>query len=280
MLKGLPASGKSTYARKLADDGYVRVNKDDLRAMLHNGKWSKWNEEQVLDMRNAIIYDTLARGQSVVVDDTNFAIKHKEVLQVIARETGATFETKFFDVPVEECIKRDLARPNSVGERVIRSMYNKYLKPAPLPSGYNPDLDDVIMCDIDGTLAHIDDRLPSPRSPYDWDRVGEDCVDGAVKWLVNQVFPRAHYMFLVSGRKELCREASEEWLSKNRINYNKLFMRHSGDDRDDTIVKKEIYEKYIKDKYNVLFVLDDRNKVVDMWRQQGLKCLQVAEGDF
>jgi predicted kinase len=65
MLKGLPASGKSTYAKKLAQDGYVRVNKDDLRAMLHAGKWSKINEKQVLATRDQIVRDSLFAGKSV-----------------------------------------------------------------------------------------------------------------------------------------------------------------------------------------------------------------------
>lgn len=57
-------------------------------------------------------------------------------------------------------------------------------------------------------------------------------------------------------------------------------MRPEGDIRKDSIVKREIFENYIRDYYNIQFVLDDRNQVVEMWRSLGLKCLQVAEGDF
>jgi hypothetical protein len=57
-------------------------------------------------------------------------------------------------------------------------------------------------------------------------------------------------------------------------------MRKTDDNRKDCIVKKEIYETFIKDKYNVLFVMDDRNQVVNMWREQGLTCFQVADGNF
>jgi len=57
-------------------------------------------------------------------------------------------------------------------------------------------------------------------------------------------------------------------------------MRSQGDTRPDEIVKREIYEEHIKPLYNVDFVLDDRNKVVKMWRSLGLKVLQVAEGNF
>jgi hypothetical protein len=58
-----------------------------------------------------------------------------------------------------------------------------------------------------------------------------------------------------------------------------LYMRQDGDFRRDDIVKQEILDKYI-DKDRVLFVLDDRDQVVDMWRRNGLTCFQVAEGDF
>jgi hypothetical protein len=57
-------------------------------------------------------------------------------------------------------------------------------------------------------------------------------------------------------------------------------MRKQGDFRRDSIVKKEIYDNDIKGKFDVEFVLDDRQQVVDMWREIGLKCLQVAPGNF
>ena len=57
-------------------------------------------------------------------------------------------------------------------------------------------------------------------------------------------------------------------------------MRKEGDNRPDEVVKEEIFNENIRGNYSVRFVLDDRSKVVDMWRQLGLKCLQVAEGDF
>ncbi len=57
-------------------------------------------------------------------------------------------------------------------------------------------------------------------------------------------------------------------------------MRQEGDTRKDVLVKQEIYEREIKGRYNVLFVLDDRQQVVDGWRALGLTVFQVAPGDF
>ena len=57
-------------------------------------------------------------------------------------------------------------------------------------------------------------------------------------------------------------------------------MREEGDRRKDNIVKYEIFNKFIRDKYCVNYVLDDRNQVVEMWRKLGLRTLQVADGNF
>jgi predicted kinase len=274
MLKGLPASGKSTHAKELAASGWVRTNKDDLRAMLNDSNWSKSNEAAVLRLRDFIVLDALKRGKNVVVDDTNFAPIHEETLKKLAQDNKAGFEVKFFDTPLEECIKRDLKRPNSVGERVIKKMYNDYLKPAPAVYTAPEGAQYAVICDIDGTLAHMTDR-----SPYDWSRVDEDTVDRVVRSIFNgQLGVRK---ILLSGRDSVCREATERWLYLNSVDYDDLFMRAEGDNRKDSVVKRELFDEHIRDKYNVLFVLDDRNQVVDMWRDElGLKCFQVAPGDF
>lgn len=279
MLKGLPASGKSTYANKLAESGYVRVNKDDIRAMLHAGKWSKDNEDQVLRVRDFIIVDALKNGQSVVVDDTNFAPKHIARLKELASGVnGCTFETKFFDVTPEEAIRRDLKRPNSVGADVIMKMYNQYLAPPKIEYIPPPGKPHAIIVDIDGTLAHIKKiNGKDGRSPYDWHKVGEDELDVTIAEIVESY---GDAVLLVSGRDAVCRKQTEDWLAENDIIYEELFMRPEGDNRKDVQIKLEIYINYIKDNYQIDFVLDDRNQVVELWRRIGLKTLQVAEGDF
>lgn len=129
----------------------------------------------------------------------------------------------------------------------------------------------AIMVDIDGTLAHMKNR-----SPFDWKRVGEDDVDEVIA----SITQKYSHVVIMSGRDEVCRRETEEWLNKNSINYTKLVMRPKNDNRADNIVKWELYNQYVKPYFDITFVLDDRNKVVKMWRDNGLKCLQVAEGDF
>lgn len=60
---------------------------------------------------------------------------------------------------------------------------------------------------------------------------------------------------------------------------NELLMRPKKDNRKDSVIKKELFDK-IKDKYNIQYVFDDRDQVVEMWRELGLTCLKVADGNF
>ncbi len=275
MLRGLPASGKSTFAQGLVAQGYVRVNKDEFRAMLHGGAWSKAHEKQVLRLRDLVIADALSHGQNVVVDDTNFAAVHEQRLRELAAQHGAEFaiDDQFLAVPLEECIARDLKRLNSVGEQVIRKMYRQYIATPVEPYPFDMALPLVVLCDIDGTLA----LMRSGRSPYDWKRVGEDELDVVVSCNLNYL---PHKVILLSGRDAVCRAETEQWLALHGVQYEALLMRPVGDMRKDAIVKRELFDQHIRGKYNVLCIFDYRNQVVEMWRAMGLKVLQVAEGDF
>src|SRR5258706_3811817 len=110
-LKGLPASGKSTFAKELIDkepNVWKRVSKDDLRAMLDHGKWSGKNEKFIVGARNLLICGALEKEYSVISDDTNLNSSHEEFLRSIATKYDADFEIKdFTDVGVDECIRRD-----------------------------------------------------------------------------------------------------------------------------------------------------------------------------
>jgi predicted kinase len=286
MTVGLPASGKTTWVLdklKESPGAYKRVNKDDLRAMLDGGKWSRDNEKFVLSVRDGIIESALGSGKHVIVDDTNLAPKHEERLRQLAKQHGAAFEiVDFTHIAVEECIERDRKRQNYVGEKVIRDMWRQFLAPKLPVVAYDPDLEDCILIDIDGTSG-----IMNGRGPFEWTRVGEDLPNRPVSDLLRMLtcVPETEWIF-VSGRDECCRVETELWLARHfgtdrpSSPFLALFMRPVDDMRDDRIVKREIYEREIQGKYNVLFVLDDRNKVVEQWRAMGLPCFQVAEGNF
>lgn len=279
--KGLPASGKTMAAKAFVDKHFntvKRVSKDDLRAMLDNGRWSKDAESFVILARNALVTLALDRGKSVIIDDTNLHPKHRLAMDNIAGNQPVLTEVEevdFTDVDVEECIKRDQKRINYVGEKVIRKMYNQFLAPKVEKVEYNPELSSAIIVDLDGTLC-----LHNGRSPYATELCDRDLLNTAIyNLIVNQV-EQGHYLILVSGREDKYRDLTEQWLGRYRIPWGFLYMRPTGDKRRDDIIKKEIFDREIRNKYNVLFVLDDRDRVVRLWRSLGLTCLQVAEGSF
>jgi hypothetical protein len=143
----------------------------------------------------------------------------------------------------------------------------------------------AIIVDLDGTLAHHDDR-----DIHDNPRVEEDVIDPAVYLLVANYSIGvqepgtgehiAYKILIVTGRWETFREETARWLDHWGIQYEQLYMRRDGDYRPDYIIKREIYETAIQGNYRVDLVLEDRNSVVKMWRELGLKCFQVADGDF
>jgi predicted kinase len=283
ILKGLPASGKSTHAKELAKDGnWKRVNKDDLRAMLDNGVHGKANERFVCAVRDLIIVEALAAHKNVVVDDTNFNPIHEENIRHLVASFKPDIEVKLIEATVEECIERNAKRANGVPEHVIRAMYNKYLKPKDtlntvIANQYKaPEgTPKTLLVDIDGTLAHM-----TGRGAHDYHRVYEDELDFVVASIVQRYKDDGYTIVILSGRNDGCKDVTEQWLQDKKVPYDLLLMRKEGDFRQDAIVKQEIFDAYVRDKFDIEFVLDDRNQVVKMWRDNGLKVLQVADGDF
>ena len=275
LLKGLPASGKSTYAKELLKEGnWVRSNKDDLRNLLHGGKWSHNNEAEVMKVRDSIVEMALEAGKNVVVDDTNYAPVHEAKMKELAKKYKAEFEVKEFDTDVETCIERDIHRgEKAVGEQVIRRMWRQHV--APRQERHVGDGNPAVIFDIDGTLA-----IKSDRSPFAWERVGEDTLEENVLLLL-EMFKAANYEILVfSGRDEVCKEETEKWLLRNGITQiSELRMRTKDDNRKDSEVKREFYDE-LKDRYDIKYVVDDRLQVCRLWWELGLCLLKVGDPDL
>lgn len=136
------------------------------------------------------------------------------------------------------------------------------------------DLPEAVICDLDGTLA-----LLNSRDPYDATTCGNDQVNTPIEELLRLNANDGKVILLVSGRQDTWREQTEDWLNQHDIPYDELWMRKAGDFRQDTIIKREIYEAEIKDKYNVSFVLDDRLQVCRLWYSLGLMILRVGDPD-
>lgn len=278
MLSGLPASGKSTYAKSLVESGgnWVRVNKDLIRTTLHFDKWSGRNEDITQQVEIAMAIAALNSGRNVIVDDTNLSERHRNLWSGVAKDTGHTFETKSFtDVSWLECVNRDATREKKVGAHVIINMALQY--------NLFPSMKDIIVCDIDGTIADGSHRVHHLKTtPKDWKKYFSLLhLDSPIVDVISDVTTDSHelgaHVILVSARPEDYREETIEWLNKHDVTYDALVMRRSGDSRDDDIVKEEIYNKYLK-QYNILKVYDDRPRVIRMWKSKGLEVVDCGDG--
>ncbi|WZB38362.1 polynucleotide kinase [Mycobacterium phage Bazzle] len=301
-MRGYPGSGKSTRAREIADaTGAVVVCRDDLRMMLHGTYFSgkKELEDEVTVAERAQVSAFLKAGISVVVDATHLEPSYLRKWAKMASQYGAEFKRVDIETPASYCIVNDFKRGEDGGRTVGAEVINRMAKRHPIknwpniqaPPTFDPKpvewikgLPEAIIVDIDGTVAHM-----AGRSPYDYTQVHTDTVDENVRWLVNHMYelgdPGCRVLF-VSGRDDSCREATEQWLWDSGISYDELHMRPTGakDERGnklpDYLVKYDLFNQNIRGKYNVRFVLDDRDQVVNLWRSLGLKCLQVQPGDF
>jgi predicted kinase len=291
ITRGLPGSGKTSWAKQ--QGGAVRVNRDDLRRMMHGGRLGLgWAEVQVTVAQRAQIEAMLRAGVNVISDDTNLRARVVRELAELALACGAEVVVRdFTDVPLEECLARDAAREGDehVGEEAICGMHRRYLAgrrlPLPLPELaparpviYVPPegAPSAVLVDIDGTVAIMDGR-----SPYDMARVADDIPHRSVITAVRAMHAAGHQIIFCSGRSDDARTATEAWLERHvGVPYVALHMRAFDDQRKDSVVKAEIFEREIREKYHVVGVFDDRAQVVRMWRSLGLTVFHVAEGNF
>jgi predicted kinase len=276
---GLPGSGKSTWTRSQVEqhpDRYKRINRDDLRSMVDNGKYSSGREKYIRQAELALAEMFLLNGYTVIVDDCNLSQSAKAMWQEFAKKHNAIVEIQdFTHVSLEECIERDRKRPNYVGEQAIRRMHRQFLETKPTPPVYDPELPDCIIVDLDGTLALFDrDKV----SPYDRD-FSKDEINEAVRDLIWHHGDTDTAIFLFSGRKDTFREQTMTWLENNRIPHYHLHMRKADDTRKDAVIKEEMYNEHINGKYNVITVIDDRLQVCRMWHRLGLPLFRVGDPD-
>ena len=146
----------------------------------------------------------------------------------------------------------------------------------------------VILCDVDGTLANTEHREhflnARPKRWKDYLKAANhDTTYEDIVWMVKLFKKAGCTILIVTARSEDERNQTKEWLDNIaglRGVYDKIYMRGSRDYRDHTVVKRELLDDIRLDGYDPSMVLDDHNGVVKMWRDVGLRCLQVQYGDF
>lgn len=302
-LRGIPGCGKSTLAKEMLgenpDGSIVRINNDEIVGMLFAANWRRQpGIAELLQATRESLLKTYLQSplvETIIIDNTNLQMRTVSSIQKIAHRFGARFvvDDSLLHVPIETCIERDALRAVPVGEDVIRRMAKDAAKLGPWKSPnyevpviekYKGDksLRPCYIFDIDGTLA----LNVNGRNMYDETRVNEDAYNQPV-WIILQSVLAAQLdlgtkVIFMSGRHEGCRADTEKWLKGNVDGIDvELYMRADGDGRPDFIVKYELFQQHIAGKYKVLGCFDDRDQVVDLWRNKlGLPTLQVADGDF
>lgn len=143
-----------------------------------------------------------------------------------------------------------------------------------------------VIFDIDGTIANCEHRLHWVRiKPKNWPAFNRAMKDDTphwdIVWMLRSWYGDGITILIASGRSEDDRIVTETWLKDvAKVSYERLYMRASKDYRSDNIVKSEILDQMRADGYNPTIAVDDRNSVCQMWRARGIRCLQVAPGDF
>ena len=163
-------------------------------------------------------------------------------------------------------------------------------------------MQNAIICDVDGTVALMNGK----RSPFEYHKADQDEPN---KPVINTVLALKDFynckLIMLSARENVLlntsstdnkwshkyvnekyndlEELTSDWLNTylGKDSWDMLLMRPKGEYRKDCYVKYDMYNNLIKGYFNVILVFDDRNQVVDMWRN-GLKlqCFQVADGNF
>lgn len=296
LMVGISGSGKSTQAKKLAEQTKaVIVSRDKLREMLFGytesnvksyyeaTKEDLWKKEQLItNHQNDIIFTALKNNQNVIVDNTNLQLKY--IKEFIKKFHKYEIECCLVECELEEAIVRDKNRVRVVGEVVIKKQYEDLQKlkqsfdfktytPQPITIFNDPSKKPCVIFDIDGTLA-----LKGDRNAFDWKNVGNDDINIPVLELYRSL-KTVFDIIICSGRDIVCKYETQIWLQKYNIEYKKLYMREKNDTRPDWVVKQEMWEQICKD-YYIEFMVDDRNQVVEHARDLGFTVFQVAEGNF
>lgn len=296
VLRGLPASGKTTWTLQRihrAPTGRIaRINNDDLIASIYPTNQPGIRIPGITDFLTQTRLDLLHRLlnldiDEIIIDNTNLHTGTVLGLEHATVEHGATFivDDRFLRTPIDVCIARDQTRTHPVGEQVIRKMARQATRLTPWqhsaqpfpPITQNPELPGCVIFDIDGTLAH---KHPD-RDIYDGTLAHLDTPDEHVTRYARHLIAGGEVdVVIVTGRDARHRDITEQWVATHITPGLPLFTRAAGDNRRDSIIKREILERDILPNWYVHHAIDDRKQVTHMWRQSGIPCWHVAEGDF
>ena len=139
----------------------------------------------------------------------------------------------------------------------------------------------IVLVDMDGTLSDCTHREHHTQSkPPNWPAffrgMGDDPPNASIVELTRRL-ATDHDILIVTGRPQEFLGETLEWLTRNGIAPAEIWMRREGDHRPDFVVKREVLDHIPRER--IVFVLDDRERVCDMWDREGLVCYRVKQGE-
>ena len=245
---GLIASGKTTWSKQYVKDNpnTYRVSRDDLRFMTTDYQYTPENEKNIDKIYKSIIENLLMNtNKDIICDEQNLNRERREEFKkwILSIDSNIEFIEKEFPITLGEALERDRKRDFSIGEKVIKSTWRKYEISLKAMSEkhkpkyeFNEGLPYCCLVDIDGTISNS-----YQRRIFDY----KECInDELIKPVADILYKYQAYnipIIFLSGREEICRKETEEWLIKFGFYPRFLYMRKEKDYRDDTIVKSELF---------------------------------------
>lgn len=292
LMVGPPGAGKTTFAKKYVLEGFTYVNQDS----------------QSKDHLR-IFNEALNKGDNIITDRMGFSKAQRNRYLDPAKEKGYETHIIVLHQPYKVCLERCRARKDheTIKDEVsarsaLNTFFTKYERPLEgeadtikfvYPEGDKPL---AIVVDLDGTLCNVEHRRHfvrrEPGVKKDWQGFFKGMVDDVPnKWCedILRAMSHKHMIVYCSGRPDNWRKETVEWLKKHNLfsfenggpNYDfHLYMRPRGDSRDDTIAKEIILDFELLTRFTPYFMIDDRKRVVDMWRSRGYTVLHCDEGEF
>lgn len=290
---GIPGCGKTTWKNQFISGNpeFISIERDDLR-MTHLGKeMGDYQEEMLITkISDGIAFNALCHGKSVIFSNTNTNLKNLKA-EIEKWTEYADIEFVLFDVPVEECKRRNSLRDRKVPDFIIDKMATSLenLKAnfdfAPIPKkpkmfDYTKEnlLEDGYIFDLDGTLCWINHASEeTSRGWYDYEKVKYDLIDIPVFEVMRALKNSGFKIVFLTGRYDVCRKETTDWIKDNLNIDNPILYMKPNNTESDVVFKKRIYKQEISKKWNILAVFEDRQKVVDMWREIGVKVFQCEK---
>lgn len=305
IMIGPSGSGKSTKASEIQKKNKELqiVSRDKIRNMFERTySLNGLDFENIINsIEENLVKNLVKKEISFIWDNMHLTKASIEDCVKLIRKIDSEYsiDLEIMNVSLAECKERNSKRTTGkISEDILENQFDKYKKNFNVYwealnienkfEKYIPDslAPEAIIVDLDGTLSH-----PNGRGWFDYKDIIFDLVDKEVAGTLFLYKERGFKILIVTARENKTfdgpiyncintLELTEQWLKENKIPYDEIFIREEFDIRKDNEVKLDLFNQKIRNNFNVQLVLDDRNLVVELWRNLGIKCYQVQNGEY